>query len=223
MIEMELIQYLDSLRTAASLEVKDPFYDFGKHVFPAMSGELNSVTLPKKFVLWGIQYDGLWFDVGRKRDYLRVNEALLDGKLQIRLPYKKLPWGYIGKNVDIDFSKVNILPPVVIGNNCTIENGATIGPYAVIGDGWTIRKDASIKHSVLWERQSFFTEKGVEIAAKERLDVDKHEILSGVAIEESIITGGTVTQDLHEMTLCVLENGEAEILPIDHVPKGPRV
>jgi len=221
-IEMELIRFLDSLRTEANLEVKEPFYDFGKHVLPAMSDEPNGVSLPKKFIPWGIQYDGVWFDVGRKRDYLRVNESLLDGLLQIRLPYEKLPWGYLGMNVDIDFSKVNIIPPVVIGNNCTFENGATIGPYAVIGDGWKIMDGVCIKNSVLWERYSFFTEKGFEILVEDRKNVDTHEILRRVKIEESIITGGTIKEDVREMTVGVLENGEIEILPIDQMPKRLR-
>ena len=221
-IEMEFIRFLDSLRTEASLDVKEPFYDFGKHVFPAMSDEPKGISLPKKFILWGIQYDGHWFDVGRKRDYLRVNESLLDGLLKIRLPYEKLPWGYLGMNVDINFSKVNIIPPVVIGNNCAFENKATIGPYAVIGDDWKIMNGVCIKNSVLWERYSFYTKNGVEILAEDRKNLDTHEILRGVKIVESIITGGTIKEDVQEMTVCVLEDGKLEILPIDQVPKGPR-
>ena len=81
MIEMELLKALDPLRTEARSDIPEPFYDFGKHVFPAMLGNLPYVKLPKDFLLWGLQYDGAWFDVGQKRDYLRVNEYLLDGEL----------------------------------------------------------------------------------------------------------------------------------------------
>ncbi|MCP4546673.1 MAG: nucleotidyltransferase family protein, partial [bacterium] len=70
MIEMDLLRALDPLRTEASLEAANPFYDFGKHVFPAMLGRLPGISLPGSFLLWGIQYDGSWFDVGQKRDYL---------------------------------------------------------------------------------------------------------------------------------------------------------
>src|SRR5262249_50692859 len=114
MIEVDLLAALEPLRTEARADLTEGFYDFGRHVFPAMLGRLPYVSLPRDFLLWGLQYDGAWFDVGQKRDYLRVNEYLLDGRLDIGLPYEKLPWGYLGSNVTIDFSRVTLHPPVVI-------------------------------------------------------------------------------------------------------------
>lgn len=222
MIEMELLRRLDPLRTAAKVQVESPFYDFGKHVFPAMLGRLPGVRLPEDFTLWGVQYDGAWFDVGQKRDYLRVNEYLLDGALDIGLPYEELPWGYLGTNVAIDFARVTIRPPVIIGNNCVIEPGAVLGPYAVIGDGWVIEDGVHIRHSILWERYPSFTDDGREISAHERKLIDRHEIRRGVTIEESILTGGAIQTDIREKTVDVLEDGQLSILPIDYVPDGPR-
>jgi NDP-sugar pyrophosphorylase family protein len=222
MIEMDLLAALDPLRSDARFDAADPFYDFGKHVFPAMLGELPYVTLPRDYLLYGVQYDGAWFDVGQKRDYLRVNEFVLDGKLDIELPYEKLPWGFLGSNVTIDFARVNIVPPVVIGNNCIIEPHATLGPYAVVGDGWVLETGVKIRHSVLWERYSFFTEQGLEISAAEHQLVDRHEVRRGVTIEESIIAGGAIQEDVREQTVVMLEDAQFEVLPIDYVPTGPR-
>lgn len=222
MIETELLRALDALRTEADVDVAKPFYDFGKHVFPALLGRLSDLTIAKKFPLWGIQYDGSWFDVGQKRDYLRVNEYLLDGKIEIALPYEKLPWGYLGTNVNIDFSKVTIIPPVVIGNNCIVEPGATLGPYAVIGDDWRIQKRVQLRHAVLWGRYSYFDDQGREIQAEARKQVDRHEIRSGVTVEHSIIAGGDIQSDIREQTVDVDDDGELRILPIDYIPEGPR-
>ncbi len=96
MIEMDLIRTLEQLRTEVDLASTRPFYDFGKHVFPAMLGRLPYASIPKSMPLWGVQYDGAWFDVGQKRDYLRVNEQVLDGKIDLDLPYERLPWGFLG-------------------------------------------------------------------------------------------------------------------------------
>lgn len=210
MIEMELLKVLDGLRTEARLDVPDPFYDFGKHVFPALLDRLPGFSIGKNFPLWGIQYDGNWFDVGQKRDYLKVNEHLLDGQIDLTLPYEKLPWGHLGVNVEIDFSKVTIIPPVVIGNNCIIEPGAVLGPYAVIGDGWTIGAGVNLHHSVLWSGDGGRSALGGELAA-------------GVTVEHSIIVGGEIRQDLREQTVDVDQNGELRVLSIDYVPEGPRV
>ena len=230
-IEMDLLKELDPLRTAASKDLREPFYDFGKHVFPAMLERLDYVKLSRNYPLWGVRYDGLWFDVGRKRDYLSINQSILDGHIGVDLPYQKLPWGYLGSNVVINLNEVTIIPPVVIGHECIIEPGAKIGPYAIIGDGWTIEKDVRISNSVLWKRYAFFTKLGEKISARERKLVDRHEIRQGSVIDECIIIGGTITPELYESgdnklwgkTVDVLENGELQLVSIDWVPKGPRL
>lgn len=222
MIEVELLRLLDPLRTVAKADAPEPFYDFGKHVFPALLRKLPYISLPKDMPVWGIQYDGEWFDVGLKRDYLRVNKCLLDGEIDVPLPYEKLPWGYLGTDVAIDFSRVNIVPPVIIGNQCTVEAGATVGPYALIGDGWTVEKGATVRNSVLWETYPSFDERGEEMSSTTRRLVDRHEIRRGVTVEESIIAGGTIECDVSERTIEVSPDGQLKTLSIDYVPEGPR-
>jgi NDP-sugar pyrophosphorylase family protein len=222
MIEMDLLETLDAYRTEAELGLAKPFYDFGKHVFPAMTGKLPNVRLPKDHILWGIQFDGPWFDVGNKRDYLRVNEHVLDGIIKVPLIYEPLPWGYLGTNVSVNFSAVEIRSPVVIGNDCIIESGAVLGPYAVIGDGWVVERGAEIAHSVLWERYPYFAEGKHEISANDRRLVDRHEVRRRVRVHESIVAGGCIQADTIESTVDVREDGDMVVLPIDYVPSGAR-
>ena len=222
MIEMELLKVLDGMRTEARVEIAEPFYDFGKQVFPALIGKTRRESIGTKFPLFGVQYDGLWFDVGQKRDYITVNERLLDGDLNVPLPYESLPWGHLGTNVSCDFNRVTIEPPVVIGNNCVVEPGATLGPYAIVGDGWHIRSGARVSHSVLWERYPYYDEEGRETTAEERESVDKHVVGSGVTVERSIVAGGEIVADLSDVTVDVDNEGRLRVLPIDYVPEGPR-
>jgi len=222
MIEMDLLKALDPLRTQVDPEEPEPFYDFGKHVFPAMLGKLKYVTLPKDFILWGIQYNGLWFDVGRKRDYLEVNKSFLEGKIQVEIPYEKNSWGYLGTNTTIDFSKINIISPVFIGNNCIIEPGTTLGPHAVIGDDWIIEKEVVIKNSILWKPYSYFTDRGDEIPVIERKKNVGRQVCKGVTIDGCIFVGGTIKSDLKEKIVDVLADGRTEILSLDYEPKGNR-
>ncbi len=222
MIERDLLEHLEALRTEADPTLEAPFYDFGKHVFPAMLGRLPYLKLPRDYLLWAVGYEGGWFDVGNKRDYLKVHQHLLDGRIDVPLTYEKLPWGYLGADASIDFSRVDIRPPVIIGNGCVIEAGATLGPYAVIGDGWVLERDAKIVNSVLWERYPYFADSGEEIPVKERLRVDRHEIRRGVTVANSIVTGGAIDRDVNDSTVDVREDGRLEILSIDYVPEGPR-
>ncbi|MFO0820906.1 MAG: NDP-sugar synthase [Pirellulales bacterium] len=221
-IETRLLKELDALRTPAALGVDDPFYDFGKHVFPALLGQLPYAKLSTDNELWGVQYDGEWFDVGQKRDYLRVNEHLLDGAIDVNLPFEKLPWGYLGTDVAIDFSRVTIIPPVVIGSHCTIEPGAVLGPYAVIGDGWTIERNSRIAHSVLWERYPMFRENGSQVSRQEMRLIDRHEVRGNVSIENCIVASGTIEHDVRDSTIEVLDDGRLSVTSIDYQPSGPR-
>jgi NDP-sugar pyrophosphorylase family protein len=202
--------------------VENPFYDFGKHVFPALLGTLPYVRLSPDNLLWGVQYDGEWFDVGQKRDYLRVNQQVLDGKLALNLPYERFPWGYVGTDVAIDFSRVTIVPPVVIGNRCTIEPGATLGPYAVIGDDWTIARKALVRNSVLWERYPMVAENGTPVSGSQRRIMDRHEVCERVVVEDSIVASGMIAEDVRESTVEVLDDGTLLKVPIDHHPDSPR-
>lgn len=223
MIEMDLLKILDPWRTPADGGINQPFYDFGKHVFPTMLGKLAYAKLPKDFLLWGIRYDGLWHDVGRKRDYLDVNRSFLAGNFKLEIPYEKQPWGYCGTNVSIDFSKVTIIPPVIIGNDCVIESETTLGPYAIIGDGWTIKRKAAVADSVLWKPYSYFTDNGVEIPVNEIKTNISRRVKEGVFVDRCIIVGGTIESNLQEKIVDILQDGRIEVLSVDYVPKIPRV
>jgi mannose-1-phosphate guanylyltransferase/phosphomannomutase len=221
-IDAGFLKELDGLRTEARLDAAEPVYDFGKHVFPALLGKLPYAKLSRDHLLWGVQYDGQWFDVGQKRDYLRVSQHVLDGRLSLNLPYERLPWGYLGTDVAIDFSRVTIIPPVVIGNQCTVEPGATIGPYAVIGDGWIIAKDARVRNSVLWERYPRFGDDGIPLSSSQKRILDHYEVCQGVTVEDSIVASGTIGTDVCQSTVEVLEDGKLSQLPLDYQPSGPR-
>ncbi len=222
MIEMDLLRALDPYRTEAKVGLDAPLYDFGKHVFPAILGRLPYLQLPKDYSILGLQFDGGWFDVGTKRDYLEVNRHVLDGVFSVSMPYQRTEWGYLGSNVTVDFDKVAIEGPVVIGNDCVIEPGAKLGPYAVIGDGWHVGQGASIRNSVLWERYPCYPDWNTRIPVSDRLIIDPHVVRPGVQVDRSIIAGGLLANDTVEKTVDVRADGTQVELSIDYVPGGPR-
>ena len=220
LIDRELLQQLDRRRTRT--DAPSPFYDFGKHVFPALLDPTRDTELGGgKYPVFAVQYDGMWFDVGNKRDYLAVHRSLLDGEVDVPPAYEPLPWGQLGSDVEIDLDRVEIQAPVIIGHGCRIEPGATLGPYAVIGDGWTIRSGARVRDSVLWERYPFHTRDGRVLPVEERASIDRHEV-GAVEVRQSIVAGGSLDVDVIEQTAQVLEDGTLERLSIDWVPEGPR-
>jgi NDP-sugar pyrophosphorylase family protein len=199
--------------TRANPNLHAPFYDFGKHLFPALMGTLPYLDL-RKYPLYGLKYTGHWFDLGSKKDYLQAQRDILKGGIDAGLPFERLPWGWLGYDVSIDFDDAEIHGPVIIGNRCRIEKGARLGPWAVIGDGWTIRRGAAITESVLWE--DYGPVRGESVRMPQIVEKD-------VRIEKSIVAGGIVRESLKNGTLVWDAKAQAaELREIDWVPEGLR-
>jgi len=210
LIETSLLTELESYLTEATSSVAEPCYDFGKHILMGMTGRVPHLGfLAKKYkgALFGYEPGRVWYDVGNKRDYLAVNGTVLDGGIQVPLPYTRYPWGWMGEDVEIDFDKVKITAPVVIGNNCTIAAGAEIGPHVVLGDGWIVHRGARIRNAVLWPRFQFPTATTSSI----------REVGGDCNVDTAIVVGGALSGDVREQTVDVLPDGSLDARSIDWI------
>lgn len=102
-------------------------FDFGKELFPLM--------LEKGLPVYGCVENGYWLDIGDISTYVSAQFDLLDGRVKFAAP--KSP------------RREGVKPPVWIGENVSIASGATVGEYAVIGDGCRIAAGASVRNSVV--------------------------------------------------------------------------
>ena len=109
------------------------------------SGQTISIereTFPKladENKIYGHHFEDLWIDIGEPRDYLKVNQLLLDSKT------KK---NQIGKNSFVK-SDVEIKDPTIIDEKVTIGKKSKIGPHVTIGKHVIIKEKAHIENSVI--------------------------------------------------------------------------
>jgi len=96
---------------------------------------------------------GWWKDTGKPEDLLEGNSLILGSLRGLDVPFKKLESGWqlegaikIGKGTKLK-GRVVIRGPVVIGENCLIED-ACIDPYTSIGDNVVV-KDTEVSHSIV--------------------------------------------------------------------------
>jgi NDP-sugar pyrophosphorylase family protein len=222
LVETDFLLELEPYLTPADLGIKEACYDFGKHVFMGMKGRVPYLEFltRRQNDIYGYEPGTIWFDVGNKRDYLEVNKTVLNGEIELELPYTRYPWGWMGEHVEIDFSQITINPPVVIGNNCTIFSGAEIGPNVVLGDGWTCHKRAKIKDAVLWPYYNYSTALNDLNPRMSRI----REVREGIVIDTAIIVGGIITSDIigKVIDLSPDPDGDLDIRNIDWIPAGPR-
>lgn len=122
--------------------------DFSRDVFPKLIEEKRGI--------YGYVLDGYWNDVGRPKTYLQANYDVLNKKIALEPPGKKLKESvgrlgdiWVGKNVEIN-EKVRIIGPVAIGDDSVIEKGCTLGKNTVIGANTYLEKNSTIKGSVIF-------------------------------------------------------------------------
>ncbi|MBQ9557592.1 MAG: NTP transferase domain-containing protein [Clostridia bacterium] len=102
-------------------------FDFGKELFPLM--------LEKGLAVYSYVESGYWLDIGDISTYISAQFDLLDGKVRFDVP--KPP------------RREGVKPPVWIGENVSIAPGASVGEYAVVGDGCRIARGADVRGSVI--------------------------------------------------------------------------
>ncbi|AFZ42610.1 Glucose-1-phosphate thymidylyltransferase [Halothece sp. PCC 7418] len=97
------------------------------------------------------QLQGWWLDTGKKDDLLEANRIILDTRLPIEVlgevdnHSQIIGRVKIGKGTKIKNSTIR--GPVIIGENCLLEN-CFIGPYSSIADETTLI-EADLEHSVI--------------------------------------------------------------------------
>lgn len=123
---------------------------------PSTRGELEitdaiQVLIEREKPIESLQLQGWWLDTGKKDDLLEANRIILDTCLQIAVDGNIDSQSQIIGRVQIGANSTiinsTIRGPVIIGNDCHIEN-CFIGPYTSIADR-VILCDADIEHSVI--------------------------------------------------------------------------
>ena len=102
---------------------------------------------------YGFSVPFQWFDIGTTRDYFQTIMKVLKGEVNGVKPHGRevMPGVWAGINLSVDFSSIEIVPPVYIGGSVKIEPGVKIVGPAVIGSGCVIESGAYIERSIIME------------------------------------------------------------------------
>ncbi|MFH1829830.1 MAG: sugar phosphate nucleotidyltransferase [Pseudomonadota bacterium] len=131
----------------------DVEYDFAKDLFPKL--------LKAKTKMLGITMDGYWADIGDLKQYVQTQCDILEGKVKLRIPGRKLaPGVWVGEHVELSGEEV-LRSPVFVGENCRLGKDCKIGPHAIIGDNVVVDPRASVQHSVIMS--NCFLGEGVQV------------------------------------------------------------
>lgn len=137
-------------------------YDFAKQLFPEL--------LKNNGNMYCYNASGYWCDIGDIPAYLRCHKDMLSGK--IRFSLKKVSDGIFIED-SLPKGDYSVIPPVYIGKDVDISDGAVIGPHTVIENECVVGKDCKIRESVLQRGAS---------------------VCSGSVINNAVICGGATVR-----------------------------
>lgn len=179
---------------------KEKPFDFASDLFPLM--------FERGMPIYCYHTSDYWCDIGNIEAYLKCQRDAFDGK--IKLLSGETAKGIYTKN-RLPSGDYSVIPPVYIGTDTEISDGAVIGPYAVIGDGCSIGRNSRVRYSVVSDNCCFGSDSSVTGAL----------VCSGVALrnrssmyENSVAGSGCVIGD----DVCVKPN--VSIWPGKVVGKG---
>jgi NDP-sugar pyrophosphorylase family protein len=95
-------------------------------------------------------YDGYWIDIGTPAKYAQVHRDILEGRFHA-VPFTGPSASRTSVAVDTKVGAESVIEgPVFVDAGVTIENGARVGPRAVIGRGCRLGAGAVVEDSILW-------------------------------------------------------------------------
>jgi mannose-1-phosphate guanylyltransferase/phosphomannomutase len=149
------------------------------------SGEVFPQLLDGGKPLYGAIAEGYWEDVGTLGAYLSAHRDILDAKVQVGVPGFEMKNGvWLGEGVDIH-PDAALTGPLVVGDNCRIESGARLGPYAVLGTNVRVRAESVLERTVVHDN----TYLGAKVRLRGTIVGRSCDLRNGARTEEGVVLG----------------------------------
>ncbi len=151
--------------------------DFSSEVFPRLVAEGQ--------LLYGYLTEGYWEDIGTLEAYFRAHQDILDKRVYAEPPGFALSQGvWLGEGADVD-PRAEIRGPAIIGDYCSVQAGATLGEYTVLGRNVRVGTDAFLERAIVHDNA--YLGPGVRLSGC--IVGRSSELRRGARIEEGAVIG----------------------------------
>ena len=151
--------------------------DFSSEVFPRLVAEGR--------LLYGYLTEGYWEDIGTLEAYARAHQDILDKRVHAELPGFALSQGvWLGEGADVD-PGAETRGPAIIGDYCSVQAGATLGEYTVLGRNVRVGTDAYLERAIVHDNAYL----GPGVRLRGCIIGRSSELRRGARIEEGVVIG----------------------------------
>ncbi len=151
--------------------------DFASDVFPRLAEDGD--------LLYGYVTDGYWEDIGTLEAYARAHQDILDGRVEAELHGFALRKGiWLGEGANVD-PTAEIRGPAIIGDYCSVEGGATLGEYTVLGRNVRVGADAYLERAIVHDNAYL----GAGVRLRGCTVGRRSDLRRGARLEEGVVLG----------------------------------
>lgn len=156
---------------------KGDSFDFSKDLFPKL--------LEDSVPMYGYITEDYWCDIGDLNSYKQTQFDMLEGKVKFNSDYLEIQKGvWIQEHIEVE-KNVTLIPPIYIGKNTILKEGAKIEGFSIIGDNCRVGSNTSIKKSILWNHTTI----GDKSELRGAVLCNHVDIRKGVEILENAVIG----------------------------------
>jgi mannose-1-phosphate guanylyltransferase len=159
--------------------------------------------------LYGFAADAYWLDIGTPERYLQGTFDIIEGNVRTAVQ-DDLGDSYRSVEPSAEIQG-RVVPPAVIERQCTVAEGAHVGPLAVLGQGVVVGPGSVVERSVVLQGAEIgegCVVRDAIIAAGARVG-DRTRIIGGSVLGEGVTIGAD----------CVVDQG-ARVFPGVEIPDG---
>ena len=121
---------------------------------PGRNVSIERETFPELLAsgaaLYAYTTSDYWVDIGRPEHYHQIHRDVLDQRLRLG-PLADATAHHGEFFLANSLPPAGVLSPSYLGDGVTLHEGATAGPFAVLGDGVTLGSRANVSDSILWD------------------------------------------------------------------------
>ncbi len=166
-------------RSILDLVPPDQNVSIEREVWPRLVGE----------GLYGYPHDAYWMDIGTPERYLQGTFDIVEGKVRTAVA-QRLGSGYLAVAGGAQVTG-RAIPPALVGERCTVDEGAQVGPLVVLGDGVRVGAGSTIERSVVLQGAEIGRDcvlRDCIVAAGARVG-DRSQITGGAVLGEGVTIG----------------------------------
>jgi mannose-1-phosphate guanylyltransferase / phosphomannomutase len=151
--------------------------DFSSEVFPRLVAEGR--------LLYGFVTEGYWEDIGTLEAYARAHQDILDTRVRAELPGFALRGGiWLGEGAEVD-PGAEVRGPAIIGDYCSVQAGAALGEYTVLGRNVRVATDAYLERAIVHDNAYL----GPGVRLRGCTIGRSSDLRRGARIEEGVVVG----------------------------------